>query len=126
MSVTDASFAQEAIIEPDGREKLHRTQKAFMNHLISTSRNFKRAFNLATSARCSFFARAAVAARPLTAPLHLKRQGATIALVGAAAPPLEGTRRNRIRWATNDVSVARMERPEYCEKNAEWILALLR
>ena len=30
VTVTDASFAAETIIEPDGSEKPHRTQKAFM------------------------------------------------------------------------------------------------
>ena len=30
VTVTDASFAAETIIEPDGTEKPHRTQKAFM------------------------------------------------------------------------------------------------
>ena len=34
VTVTDASFAQETIIEGDGTEKPHRTQKAFMNLLV--------------------------------------------------------------------------------------------
>ena len=34
VTVTDASFAQETVIEPDGKEKPHRTQKAFMNLLV--------------------------------------------------------------------------------------------
>ena len=34
VTVTDASFAQETVIEPDGTEKPHRTQKAFMNLLV--------------------------------------------------------------------------------------------
>jgi hypothetical protein len=34
VSVTDASFAQETVIEHDGKEKPHRTQKAFMNLLV--------------------------------------------------------------------------------------------
>jgi len=37
VTVTDASFAQETIIEPDGREKPHRTQKAFMILLVDPS-----------------------------------------------------------------------------------------
>jgi hypothetical protein len=32
--VTDASFAQEVIIEPNGKEKSHRSQKAFMVLLV--------------------------------------------------------------------------------------------
>ena len=35
VTVTDASFAQETEVEPDGREKNHRTQKAYMNLLVS-------------------------------------------------------------------------------------------
>ena len=35
VSVTDASFAQETINEPDGQVKPHRTQKAFMNLLVN-------------------------------------------------------------------------------------------
>ena len=34
VTVTDASFAQETIIEPDGKEKPHRTQKAFVVLLV--------------------------------------------------------------------------------------------
>ena len=34
VSVTDASFAQETVIEHDGKEKFHRTQKAFMVLLV--------------------------------------------------------------------------------------------
>ena len=34
VSITDASFAQETVIEADGTEKPHRTQKAFMNLLV--------------------------------------------------------------------------------------------
>ena len=34
VSVTDASFARETVIEADGTEKPHRTQKAFMNLLV--------------------------------------------------------------------------------------------
>ena len=34
VSVTDASFAQETVIEPDGTEKPHRTQKVFLNLLV--------------------------------------------------------------------------------------------
>ena len=37
MSVTDASFAQETVIEFDGKIKPHRTQKAFMNLLVDPS-----------------------------------------------------------------------------------------
>jgi hypothetical protein len=37
VSVTDASFAQETVIEPNGLEKPHRTQKAFMNLLVDPS-----------------------------------------------------------------------------------------
>ena len=35
VSVTGASFAQEVEIEPDGRQKDHRTQKAFMILLVN-------------------------------------------------------------------------------------------
>jgi hypothetical protein len=35
VSVTDASFAQETVNEPDGTVKPHRTQKAFMNLLVN-------------------------------------------------------------------------------------------
>ena len=34
VSVTDASFAQETVIEPNGNIKPHRTQKAYMNLLV--------------------------------------------------------------------------------------------
>ena len=34
VSITDASFAQETITEPDGNVKPHRTQKAYMNLLV--------------------------------------------------------------------------------------------
>ena len=34
VSITDASFAQETVIEADGKVKPHRTQKAFMNLLV--------------------------------------------------------------------------------------------
>eukprot|EP00973_Karenia_brevis_P095831 12429288-Karenia_brevis.AAC.1 len=34
VTVTDASFANETVIEADGTEKPHRTQKAFMNLLV--------------------------------------------------------------------------------------------
>ena len=34
VTVTDASFAQETVIEADGNVKPHRTQKAFMNLLV--------------------------------------------------------------------------------------------
>ena len=33
ISITDASFAQETVIDPDGQIKPHRTQHAFMNLL---------------------------------------------------------------------------------------------
>ena len=35
VTVSDASFAQETVFEPDGKEKPHRTQKAFINLLVN-------------------------------------------------------------------------------------------
>ena len=35
VTITDASFAQEMVHEPDDKEKPHRTQKAFMNLIVN-------------------------------------------------------------------------------------------
>ena len=35
VTLVNASFAQETVFEPDGMEKPHRTQKAFINLMVS-------------------------------------------------------------------------------------------